>query len=81
VIWALWGLLAVQFLARRARHAEPYVLSVFILDPFAPNIDPNTGAAIAPPDGKGLNEHSPADPFRRLCAAQRAIRVRDRQPE
>jgi cytochrome c-type biogenesis protein CcmF len=73
VVWALWGLLAAQLLIRRTRHAEPYVLSVFMLiqaallffmlirNPFIPNTDPATGAAIAPPDGKGLNEllHNP----------------------
>jgi cytochrome c-type biogenesis protein CcmF len=73
VIWALWGLIAAQFLIRRTRHAEPYVLSVFmliqaallffmlIINPFAPYTDPTTGAALAPPDGKGLNEllHNP----------------------
>ena len=73
LIWALWGLIAAQFLIRRTRHAEPYVLSVFMLiqaallffmlfaNPFAPNLDPNTGAVIAPEDGKGLNEllHNP----------------------
>src|SRR6266545_5198269 len=31
VIWTLWGLVAAQFLIRRTRHAEPYVLSVFML--------------------------------------------------
>ena len=31
VVWALWGLLAAQLLIRRTRHAEPYVLSVFML--------------------------------------------------
>ena len=31
VLWALWGLLAAQLLIRRTRHAEPYVLSVFML--------------------------------------------------
>ena len=68
VIWALWGLIVAQFLVRRTRHAEPYVLSVFmfiqagllffmlIINPFAPNIDPTTGAALVPADGKGLNE-------------------------
>ena len=73
VIWALWGLIVAQFLVRRTRHAEPYVLSVFmfiqagllffmlIINPFAPNLDPTTGAALAPADGKGLNEllHNP----------------------
>ena len=73
VIWALWGLIAAQFLIRRTRHAEPYVLSIFmliqaallffmlIINPFAPYTDPTTGAALAPSDGKGLNEllHNP----------------------
>ncbi|MEP7190156.1 MAG: cytochrome c biogenesis protein CcsA, partial [Roseiflexaceae bacterium] len=73
VLWALWGLLAAQLLIRRTRHAEPYVLSVFMLlqaallgfmlirNPFIPNTDPTTGAAIFPADGKGLNEllHNP----------------------
>src|SRR5581483_5642723 len=31
VIWALWGLIAAQFLIRRTRHNEPYVLSIFML--------------------------------------------------
>ncbi len=64
VIWALWGLIAAQFLIRRTRHAEPYVLSVFMLiqaglllfmlisNPFAPYTDPTTGATIAPPTAK-----------------------------
>jgi cytochrome c-type biogenesis protein CcmF len=73
VIWALWGLIAAQFLIRRTRHAEPYVLSVFMLlqaallvfmlirNPFVPFIDPGTGAPATPADGKGLNEllHNP----------------------
>jgi len=73
VIWTLWGLVAAQFLIRRTRHAEPYVLSVFMLlqaallvfmlirNPFIPYTDPATGAATAPTDGKGLNEllHNP----------------------
>jgi cytochrome c-type biogenesis protein CcmF len=73
VLWALWGLIAAQLLVRRTRHAEPYVLSVLMLiqaallifmlirNPFIPYTDPTTGAAIAPPDGKGLNEllHNP----------------------
>src|SRR6266496_4774851 len=65
VIWALWGLIAAQFLIRRTRHAEPYVLSVFMLiqagllffmlirNPFIPYTDAS-GAALAPSDGKGL---------------------------
>src|SRR6266545_2752448 len=73
VIWALWGLVAAQFLIRRTRHNEPYVLSIFMLlqasllvfmlirNPFIPYTDPATGAATVPPDGKGLNEllHNP----------------------
>jgi cytochrome c-type biogenesis protein CcmF len=72
VIWALWGLIAAQLLVRRTRHAEPYVLSVFmliqagllffmlIINPFAPYLDQN-GMPLAPADGKGLNEllHNP----------------------
>lgn len=72
VVWALWGLIAAQFLVRRARHAEPYVLSVFmtiqagllgfmlIRNPFVLTTDPS-GMPITPPDGKGLNEllHNP----------------------
>jgi cytochrome c-type biogenesis protein CcmF len=73
VVWALWGLIAAQLLIRRSRHAEPYILSIFMLlqaallvfmlirNPFLPTTDPATGQAIAPPDGKGLNEllHNP----------------------
>src|SRR4029453_7357877 len=73
VLWALWGLLGAQLLLRRTRHPEPYVLSVFMLlqaallafmlirNPFIPNTDPTSGAAVVPPDGKGLNEllHNP----------------------
>src|SRR5262249_57344415 len=73
VLWALGGLLAHALLIRRTRHAEPYVLSMFMLlqaallgfmlirNPFIPNTDPTTGAAIVPADGKGLNEllHNP----------------------
>src|SRR5258706_15297465 len=52
VVWALWGLIAAQFLVRRSRHAEPYVLSIFmfiqaalllfmlIRNPFVPFTDP-----------------------------------------
>ncbi|KPV54544.1 cytochrome C biogenesis protein [Kouleothrix aurantiaca] len=66
LIWALWSLIVAQVLARTSRHAEPYVLSVFmlipaallglmgILDPFAPYVDTN-GASLAPADGHGLN--------------------------
>ena len=72
VVWTLWGLVAAQFLVRRTRHAEPYVLSVFMViqaallffmfirNPFVPNADAS-GALLAPADGKGLNEllHNP----------------------
>lgn len=33
VIWALWGVIAAQFLVRRTRHSEPYVLTIFYGDP------------------------------------------------
>ncbi len=73
VVWALWGLIAAQFLVRRSRHAEPYVLSIFmfiqaalllfmlIRNPFVPFTDPATGLPATPADGKGLNEllHNP----------------------
>ncbi|MFL5805392.1 MAG: cytochrome c biogenesis protein CcsA [Roseiflexaceae bacterium] len=73
VVWALWGLIAAQFLVRRSRHAEPYVLSIFmfiqaalllfmlIRNPFVPFTDPATGLPVTPADGKGLNEllHNP----------------------
>lgn len=66
VIWALWGVIAAQLLVRRTRHAEPYVLSVFmtiqaallvymlIRNPFVPHME--NGVPVTPPDGKGLNE-------------------------
>ncbi|HWQ15553.1 MAG TPA: cytochrome c biogenesis protein CcsA [Roseiflexaceae bacterium] len=66
VIWALWGVIAAQLLVRRARHAEPYVLSVFmaiqaallvymlIRNPFVPYTE--NGVPLMPQDGKGLNE-------------------------
>jgi cytochrome c-type biogenesis protein CcmF len=66
VIWALWGVIAAQFLVRRTRHNEPYVLSVFmaiqaallfymlIRNPFVPHME--NGVPVNPPDGKGLNE-------------------------
>lgn len=66
VVWALWGLIAAQFLVRRTRHAEPYVLSVFMLiqtsllvfmlirNPFVPLTDA-AGMVLSPEDGKGLN--------------------------
>ncbi|MBO9335895.1 MAG: cytochrome c biogenesis protein CcsA [Roseiflexus sp.] len=65
VIWALWGVIAAQFLVRRTRHAEPYVLSIFmaiqaallfyilIRNPFVPFMQ--NGVAVTPSDGKGLN--------------------------
>jgi cytochrome c-type biogenesis protein CcmF len=73
VVWAVWGLIAAQFLVRRSRHAEPYVLGIFmfiqaalllfmlIRNPFVPFTDPATGALATPTDGKGLNEllHNP----------------------
>lgn len=67
VVWALWGLIAAQLLVRRTRHAEPYVLSIFMLiqagllffmlvrNPFIPITDAN-GAPLTPTDGKGLND-------------------------
>jgi cytochrome c-type biogenesis protein CcmF len=72
VVWALWGLIAAQLLIRRTRHAEPYVLSVFMLiqaallffmlirNPFILYTDAN-GLPMMPEDGKGLNEllHNP----------------------
>jgi cytochrome c-type biogenesis protein CcmF len=66
VVWAFWGLLAGQLLIRRTRHAEPYVMSVFMLlqaallaymlirNPFVPFTDEN-GLLTTPADGKGLN--------------------------
>jgi cytochrome c-type biogenesis protein CcmF len=66
VVWALWGGVATQFLVRRTRHAEPYVLSILMLiqaallffmlirNPFVPYTE--NGIAVIPTDGKGLNE-------------------------
>ena len=66
-IWALWQASVAQLLIRRARHAEPYVLSAvlliqamlllftLILNPFAPYLT-ESGAALRPADGSGLNE-------------------------
>lgn len=66
-IWALWSTFVAVLLVHKTRHFEPYVLVVvmlilailmgfiLILKPFAPLIDPNTGAALTPPDGRGLN--------------------------
>jgi cytochrome c-type biogenesis protein CcmF len=65
VIWALWGVVTAQFLVGRARHNEPYVLSVFmaiqaallfymlIRNPFVPHLE--NGVPVFPADGKGLN--------------------------
>ncbi len=65
VIWALWGVIAAQLLVRRTKHAEPYVLSVFmfiqaallifmlIRNPFVPHLE--NGIPVTPLDGKGLN--------------------------
>ncbi|HEU5015984.1 MAG TPA: cytochrome c biogenesis protein CcsA [Roseiflexaceae bacterium] len=72
IIWGLWGLVAAQFLVRRSRHSEPYVLFVFMLiqaallgymlirNPFIPYTDAS-GALSTPADGKGLNPtlHNP----------------------
>jgi cytochrome c-type biogenesis protein CcmF len=64
VIWALWGIIAAQFLVRRARHAEPYVMSVVMMIQLAlvtfmlirnPFILHVTADGIPPVDGKGLN--------------------------
>jgi cytochrome c-type biogenesis protein CcmF len=71
VVWALWGLIAAQFLIRRSRHAEPYVMSIFMLiqaallvfmlvrNPFVPYME--NGVVTMPADGKGLNPtlHNP----------------------
>ncbi|NOK59740.1 MAG: cytochrome c biogenesis protein [Chloroflexi bacterium AL-W] len=72
VVWVLWGVIAAQLLIRRTRHAEPYVLSVFMLlhvtllvfmlvrNPFVPHLDAN-GVPFMPADGQGLNPtlHNP----------------------
>ncbi len=64
VIWALWGIIGAQFLVRRTRHNEPYVLSVVMMiqtallifmlirNPFILHI---TADGLPPVDGKGLN--------------------------
>ncbi len=64
VIWALWGTIAAQFLIKRTRHNEPYVLSVVMMiqtallvfmlirNPFILHV---TADGIPPVDGKGLN--------------------------
>ncbi len=66
-IWTLWSAIMAAVLIHRTRHFEPYVLLIvmmvqavllafiLVLDPFAPNIDPNTGQALVPLDGRGLN--------------------------
>ncbi|MFP4437769.1 MAG: heme lyase CcmF/NrfE family subunit [Chloroflexaceae bacterium] len=66
-IWALFTAVAALLLVRGTRHFEPYVLTVMmlllatmlgfmlVLNPFVPTIDPETGAALTPPDGRGLN--------------------------
>ncbi|RMD82459.1 MAG: cytochrome C biogenesis protein [Chloroflexi bacterium] len=67
MIWLLWGSIASALLVRRTKHFEPYVLAivmaiqaaiigfVLVLNPFQPLIDPSTGAALTPTDGRGLN--------------------------
>jgi cytochrome c-type biogenesis protein CcmF len=64
VIWALWGIIGAQFLIRRTRHNEPYVLSVVMMiqtallifmlirNPFILHV---TADGLPPADGKGLN--------------------------
>lgn len=68
LIWTLWGSIATALMVKRTKHFEPYVISVMMivqvalllfvltLNPFKPLLDPSTGAAMAPADGKGLNE-------------------------
>ena len=67
LVWALWSAIVATMLVRRSRHFEPYVLAVLMvvqaallafilmLNPFAPQIDANTGALLSPTDGQGLN--------------------------
>ncbi|MFV9503001.1 MAG: heme lyase CcmF/NrfE family subunit [Oscillochloridaceae bacterium umkhey_bin13] len=67
LVWILWGALASVFLVRRAKHFEPYALSVMmliqasllifvlILNPFKPLLDPMSGLPLNPADGQGLN--------------------------
>lgn len=67
MIWLLWGAIASVLLVRRTKHFEPYVLMVvmaiqaaiigftLVLNPFQPLVDPNTGVALNPGDGRGLN--------------------------
>ncbi|MFN5676838.1 MAG: cytochrome c biogenesis protein CcsA [Roseiflexaceae bacterium] len=64
VIWVLWGVIGAQFLIRRTRHAEPYVLGIvmaiqfgllvcmLVRNPFILHVTPD---GIPPTDGKGLN--------------------------
>jgi cytochrome c-type biogenesis protein CcmF len=66
VIWVLWGVIAAQFLVKRTRNNEPYVLAVFMFiqtallvcmlvrNPFVPHLDAS-GLPFTPADGKGLN--------------------------
>jgi cytochrome c-type biogenesis protein CcmF len=67
LVWALWNAIVATVLIRRSRHFEPYVLAIFMvvqaallgfilmLNPFAPQIDVDTGALLSPADGQGLN--------------------------
>lgn len=67
MIWLLWGAIASALLVRRTKHFEPYVLMVvmaiqaaiigfvLVLNPFQPLVDPTTGVALTPGDGRGLN--------------------------
>lgn len=73
LIWALLAALGAPLLARQARDWEAPVMSVYmallfvlllfvlLLTPFAPTVDPLTGARIMPSDGAGLNPllHNP----------------------
>jgi cytochrome c-type biogenesis protein CcmF len=66
-IWTLLTAIVAALLVGRARHFEPYALTVIsfsvavligftlILNPFAPNFDEVTGMVLRPPDGRGLN--------------------------
>lgn len=67
LIWALCTAICAVLLVERARHFEPYVVSIIglfvgallaftlILNPFTPLTDPETGLVLVPPDGRGLN--------------------------
>ncbi|MCU0494463.1 MAG: cytochrome c biogenesis protein CcsA [Chloroflexaceae bacterium] len=67
LIWIVWTAIAATLLIRRSRHFEPYVMAVLMvilaglmvftimLNPFSPLTDPNTGQALTPNDGRGLN--------------------------